>query len=92
MESGCPNSSNQNQNQTGDKQITLTNTDCVLKNWRVYESLWDTATTQVYVHVENKVHKHVKWEVDEQVHLQVKWEVDAQPNPFKTKIKQEINK
>jgi len=66
--------------------------DCVLKNWRVYESLWDTATTQVYVHVENKVHKHVKWEVDEQVHLQVKWEVDAQPNPFKTKIKQEINK
>jgi len=72
--------------------MTLTNTDCVLKNWRVYESLWDTATTQVYVHVENKVHKHVKWEVDEQVHLQVKWEVDAQPNPFKNKIRREINK
>ncbi len=71
--------------------MTLTNTDCVLKNWRVYKS-WGQATTGVYVQVENKVCKHVNGQVVDTTYLEVWVQMYDHHNPIKTKITQEINK
>jgi hypothetical protein len=96
-----PNLPNSQQNQTGNQQMTLTNTDSV--NEKMYRKMflqdydplpWQLTWQlkyQVSVQVSVQVSGHVKFKVSDQVNDQVYKQV-LQINPIRNKIKQEINK
>ncbi len=74
---------NQNQNRTGDKKMTFTNTDCVS-----YDIYWDYD----YDQLDEEVDDELRWDMMTQVESQVERQVYVHHNPIKNKITQEINK
>ena len=83
--------SNQNQNQRGNQQMTLTNTNCVGKNWRVYKVL-SRFTWQAPNQVLSQLNDQVLSQVSDQVNDQLDDQVFNQISPIKYKTKKEINK
>jgi len=71
--------------------MTLTNTNCVGKNWRVYKVL-SRFTWQAPNQVLSQLNDQVLSQVSDQVDKQVKWVVFNQIYPILKTIKKEINK